>query len=147
MLSTASHIINSLPYSKPFLFVDRITEVDENGITAEYTFRTDEYFYEGHFVNNPVTPGVILTECMAQISLAAFGSYLLGTIKESAKLSIAMSHTDVDFLHPVLPGEKVRVIARKEYFRFNKLKCSVKMLNESDTVVCKGLLSGMIKYL
>ena len=77
MLSTASHIINSLPYSKPFLFVDRITEVDENGITAEYTFRTDEYFYEGHFVNNPVTPGVILTECMAQISLAAFGSYLL----------------------------------------------------------------------
>ncbi len=147
MLSTATHIIESLPYKKPFLFVDRITEVDENGITAEYTFRNDEYFYEGHFVNNPVTPGVILTECMAQIGLAAFGSYLLGKIEKSANLSMALSHTDMDFLYPVLPGEKVHVIARKEYFRFNKLKCSVKMLNERDTVVCKGVMSGMIKYL
>jgi len=70
-------ILSKLPYSKPFLFVDKILEVDGNSITGEFTFSPDLDFYKGHFEGNPVTPGVILTECMAQIGVVCLGIYLL----------------------------------------------------------------------
>ncbi|MBT8319592.1 MAG: hydroxymyristoyl-ACP dehydratase, partial [Gramella sp.] len=60
-------ILDQLPYSKPFLFVDEILEVNDNSISGTFTFSKDLDFYRGHFSGNPVTPGVILTECMAQI--------------------------------------------------------------------------------
>lgn len=143
MKSNLQQIINSLPYTRPFKFVDKLLAISENGVEGEYTFTEDEYFYEGHFINNPVTPGVILTECMAQIGVVCLGIYLLSE-STSEKFDVAMSSTSIDFLKPVYPGETVTVISEKEYFRFNKLKCKVKMLNEAREVVCKGVISGMI---
>ena len=70
-------IIQYLPYSKPFLFVDELLEVSENGVSGTYTFSESEFFYKGHFKENPITPGVILTETMAQIGLVCLGIYLL----------------------------------------------------------------------
>ncbi|MDZ7846076.1 MAG: hypothetical protein U5L96_04560 [Owenweeksia sp.] len=57
--------------------MDDIDAVDENGISGHYRFKEDEFFYAGHFVGNPVTPGVILIECMAQIGLVSLGFFLL----------------------------------------------------------------------
>ena len=57
-------IIQHLPYSKPFLFVNEITQISEHGATGNYTFKEEAYFYKGHFKDNPITPGVILTEAM-----------------------------------------------------------------------------------
>jgi len=139
-------IISLLPYQKPFLFVDGINTISDAGITGHYTFKNDEIFYEGHFKNYPVTPGVILTECMAQIGLICLGIYLLRTELEDAKdPKIALTSNKIDFYLPVLPGEKVTVISEKEMFRFNKLKCKVKMLNTKDELVARGEISGMIK--
>ena len=74
---TTTEIIKKLPYQKPFLFVDELTHVSENGVEGKYTYKENEYFYEGHFKNTPITPGVILTETMAQIGLVCLGIYLL----------------------------------------------------------------------
>ncbi|MBT8261481.1 MAG: hydroxymyristoyl-ACP dehydratase [Bacteroidia bacterium] len=139
----AKSVISKLPYSKPFLFVDAIEKLDDNGIAGYYTFHKDEYFYEGHFKDNPITPGVILTECMAQIGLVCFGIHLLKDELDKG-INIAMSSTEIDFLKPVFPEEKVKVISQKIYFRFNKLKCKVKMLNSQGEVVCNGTISGML---
>ena len=139
-------IIKKLPYKKPFLFVDELIEVSENGITGNYTFKESEFFYEGHFKDNPLTPGVILTETMAQIGVVCLGIYLLKNENSSEKKSqIALTSNEVDFFLPVLPNEKVTVISEKEYFRFNKLKCKVKMMNSKNELVCRGIISGMIK--
>ncbi|EZH75659.1 hydroxymyristoyl-ACP dehydratase [Aquimarina atlantica] len=136
-------IIQELPYSKPFLFVDKILEVDDDHIKGTYTFLKDEYFYEGHFKDNPVTPGVILTECMAQIGMACFGIYLLKGEWDKTSFGVAMTSSDINFYHPVYPEEKVTVIATKEYFRFNKLKCKVAMYNTEDVLVAKGIVAGV----
>ena len=56
-----------------------------------------------------------------------------------------MTSTEIDFFIPVLPGETVRVESVKEYFRFNKLKCAVKMFNKNNELVCRGKIAGMIK--
>ena len=142
---TTTEIIKKLPYQKPFLFVDELTHVSENGVEGKYTYKENEYFYEGHFKNTPITPGVILTETMAQIGLVCLGIYLLKEeILTDKNLQIALTSNKVDFFLPVLPNEKVTVISEKEYFRFNKLKCKVKMINSKKELICRGTISGMI---
>ncbi len=139
-------LIQKLPYTKPFLFVEELLEINENGAIGTYTFSKDLDFYTGHFKHNPVTPGVILTECCAQIGLVCLGMYLLdndsGAIPEN--IQIGMSSSTMEFLLPVFPGEKVTVISEKRYFRFQKLKCAVKMYNSEGKLVCKGEIAGMI---
>ena len=138
-------IIKNLPYQKPFLFVDELTEISETGISGNYTFKESAFFYEGHFKENPITPGVILTETMAQIGVVCLGIFLLkDKISTTIKPQIALTSNVVDFYLPVLPNEKVTVISEKEYFRFNKLKCRVKMINSKNELVCRGTISGMI---
>ncbi len=138
-------IIQYLPYSKPFLFVDEITHVSENGVSGNYTFQESELFFEGHFKDNPITPGVILTETMAQIGVVCLGIFLLKEeISLEKKPQIALTSNQIDFFLPVYPNEKVKVVSEKEYFRFNKLKCSVKMYNQKNELVCRGTISGMI---
>lgn len=141
----STEIINNLPYQKPFLFVDEITEISENGVVGNYRFKKNEYFYEGHFKENPITPGVILTETMAQIGVVCLGIFLIkDEISSKRNLQIALTSSQIDFFLPVFPDEKVSVISEKQYFRFNKLKCQVKMLNEKNELVCRGTISGMI---
>ncbi|MHA7057442.1 3-hydroxyacyl-ACP dehydratase FabZ family protein [Aquimarina sp. M1] len=142
---TKEQIINKLPYQAPFLFVDEITEVDQDHILGFYTLKTDEYFYQGHFKDYPITPGVILTEIMAQIGLVCLGIFLFkDQLLDDAVVGVAMSSVQMDFYKSVLPGETVIVKSEKEYFRFNKLKCKVTMYNEADELVAKGIIAGMI---
>lgn len=139
-------IIQHLPYQPPFLFVEELTSVSETGAEGFYTFKEDEYFYEGHFKDNPITPGVILTEVMAQIGVVCLGVYLLkDEISSSKKPKIALTSNEVDFYLPVRPKERVKVVSEKLYFRFSKLKCKVQLFNEKDELVCRGTISGMLK--
>ncbi|QTD36436.1 beta-hydroxyacyl-ACP dehydratase [Polaribacter batillariae] len=141
----SSEIIKLLPYQKPFLFVDEITDISENGVIGNYTFQPNEFFYEGHFKDNPTTPGVILTETMAQIGVVCLGIFLLkNEILSDKKPQIALTSNNIDFFLPVLPNQKITVISTKEYFRFHKLKCSVKMMNSKNELVCRGTIAGMI---
>lgn len=144
---TNEEILSLLPYSEPFLFVDEIIEINDKGCQGAYSFRNDLPFYRGHFKEQAVTPGVILTECCAQIGLVCLGIYLLHNEGETPanKLQVAMSSAEMEYLKPTFPEEKVRVVSEKVYFRFSKLKCKVKMFNSRDEIICKGTISGMLK--
>jgi 3-hydroxyacyl-[acyl-carrier-protein] dehydratase len=143
-------ILNHLPYKSSFRFVDNITELNEEGVAGDYTLRADSFFYEDHFVGNPVTPGVIITEIMAQIGLVVLGIFLIS--KESGfsgEANEAMfplfTSTEISFHKMVLPGQKVTVISKKQYFRFGKLKCYVEMLDSTNELIAKGMFSGIVK--
>ena len=136
-------IISKLPYSKPFLFVDEILQIDENGVEGTFTFDADLDFFKGHFKNNPVTPGVILTEVMAQIGVVCLGIYLLGN-NFNSESKVALTSSEIEYLKPVYPNEKVTVLSEKIYFRFGKLKCKVTMFNTNKEEVCHGTVAGMI---
>lgn len=140
---TNQEILSVLPYSKPFLFVDEITSINENGIEGTYYFDESLDFYKGHFKDNPVTPGVILTETMAQIGVVCLGIFLLKDLFNSNS-KIALTSSEIEYLKPVFPNQKVRVVSEKIYFRFNKLKCKVSMFNEANEEVCRGTIAGMI---
>ena len=141
-------IIQLLPYQAPFLFVEELTYISENRSEGYYTFKNDEYFYQGHFKGKPITPGVILTEVMAQIGVVCLGIYLLkNDFSEIKKPQIALTSNQVDFFLPVKPKERVKVVSEKIYFRFNKLKCKVQLFNSKNELVCKGMISGMLKVM
>ena len=141
-------ILQLSPYQAPFLFVEELTYISENRSEGYYTFKNDEYFYQGHFKDKPITPGVILTEVMAQIGVVCLGIYLLkNDFSEIKKPQIALTSNQVDFFLPVKPKERVKVVSEKIYFRFNKLKCKVQLFNSKNELVCKGMISGMLKVM
>ena len=147
MSKLLKEIIKSLPYEPPFLFVDALENITENGSKGYYQLKKDEYFYQGHFPNNPITPGAILIEIMAQIGLVCYGIYLAKEKIKGPEASVLPIFTSaaVDFLGPVFPEDKLEVTSEKIYYRFDKLKCLITCKNiTSNQVVCKGEFSGMI---
>ncbi|PRX54816.1 3-hydroxyacyl-ACP dehydratase FabZ family protein [Flagellimonas meridianipacifica] len=138
-------ILKKLPYAEPFLFVDELLDIHSEGAVGKFTFKRDMNFYRGHFKEVPITPGVILTECCAQIGLVCLGIFLLGKDIDETPLQIGMSSSDMEFYIPIYPGETVRVESEKVYFRFGKLKCRVKLFNQAGELACKGVLAGMLK--
>jgi 3-hydroxyacyl-[acyl-carrier-protein] dehydratase len=143
-------ILDKLPYKSSFRFVDTILALDEMGVTGEYTLRKDAFFYEDHFVGYPVTPGVIITEIMAQIGVVVLGIYHIlhsPEYKETGQEGVfpLLTSTEVSFYKMVFPGQKLTVISQRKYFRFGKLKCEVKAFGEDNELIATGLFAGFIK--
>src|ERR1700743_1302976 len=93
------NILDRLPYKSSFRFVDEGTFLDADKAVAPYTLRPDAFLYEDHFQGNPVTPGAILTEIMAQIGLVVLGIFL---VKEAtAPVFPLLTSAEVSFLRIV----------------------------------------------
>ena len=139
-------VLELLPQQEPFRFVDEILEVSDEHIVAGYTFPADSNFYRGHFPGNPVTPGVILLECVAQVGVVALGIYLVGREAglEAVERRLALfSDAEVEFSGIVRPGDHVTVSARKTFWRRGKLRSEAEMHLDDGTLVCTATISGM----
>lgn len=139
-------LLEHLPQQDPFRFVDEILEVDEDHIVATYRFRPDSDFYRGHFPGNPVTPGVILLEALAQVGVVALGIYCLALEVGSAEIKGTMAlFTDaaIDFSGIVKPGDRVTITANKVFRRRGKIRSQARMCLDDGSVVCSGTVSGM----
>jgi len=142
-MSAFSEIIAHLPYKNPFHFVDELTRLDDEGASGNYLIKEDEYYFEGHFPDNPIVPGAILGEIMAQIGLVCLGLYLTKS-EDRPYVRPAFTNMGVDFLSFAKPGDLLFVESKKIYFRFGKLKCAVSCKKKDGTIVAKGELAGMI---
>ncbi len=147
MTELFEEIKKNLPYAPPFLFVDEILSADDESLRGIYKLKKDETFYAGHFPGHPVTPGVIITEIMAQIGLVCFGIFL--NRHDTAALGggkvPVFTSSCVDFYSPAYPEQTMEVVSRKIYYRFGKLKCNIECHNrETQKLVCKGDLSGLL---
>jgi 3-hydroxyacyl-[acyl-carrier-protein] dehydratase len=144
---TAKKILELIPQRPPFRFIDDILAIEDGKIIAVYQFRENEYFYKGHFPGNPITPGVILIEAMAQTGVVALGISLLlhegSAMDELKKMTTLFAFAEhIEFSGIVHPGEKVIMQGEKIYFRKGVLKSKVSMMRENGDIVCIGLLTG-----
>ena len=99
-------IRNLIPHREPFLFLDELTNIERlKNATGIKTFSNNEDFFKGHFPGQPVVPGVILIEMMAQTA-AALIAY---SIKEetSDKIVYLMNIENTKFRKPVFPDMKI----------------------------------------
>src|SRR5574341_2279814 len=101
MLMSEEDIKRFLPHREPFLFVDGVIEMEPGErIVAFKVFRPEEEFFKGHFPGNPVVPGVIIVEALAQ----AGGILAYATDPEVNKMPALAGLENVKFRKPVFPG-------------------------------------------
>ncbi|MFN7924724.1 MAG: 3-hydroxyacyl-ACP dehydratase FabZ [Bryobacteraceae bacterium] len=99
-------ICDILPHRYPFLLVDRIVEQSEKRIVGIKNVTYNEPFFNGHFPNNPVMPGVLMVEAIAQVA----GVLVLGPMPDrKRKLVFLAKIEDASFRRPVRPGDQLKI--------------------------------------
>ena len=95
-------IIDILPHRYPFLLVDRVLELDlEKGfVLAQKNVTINESFFQGHFPDAPIMPGVLILEALAQA-----GGILVHLKGSGDKIAILLNVNQAKFRHPVRPGD------------------------------------------
>jgi 3-hydroxyacyl-[acyl-carrier-protein] dehydratase len=102
-------IIRLLPHRYPFLFVDRITELEpEKRVVGLKNVTGNEPFFQGHFPGRPVMPGVLIIEAMAQVGGILARVSVPDVLKKEKEDGIFfMSMDKVKFRRPVVPGDQI----------------------------------------
>jgi len=124
-----------LPHRRPFVFVDKILSINAESITTLKTFKGEEEYFKGHFPGNPVVPGVLLIEVMAQTAgLLASGIFSGGDMEKSAGTVFYLSRViDVKFRRPIVPPKTVKTSATVIGAFGDAVKVTVQIEAEGET--------------
>ncbi len=139
-------VLRRVPQREPFRFVDEILELADERVVGAYRWRPDADFYRGHFPGNPVTPGVLLVESMAQCGVVPLAIHLLHDEldpAEAGKVQTLFTDATVEFSGIVRPGERVVTESERVFWRRRKLRVRAEMRREDGALVCSGELAGM----
>ncbi|MGC4071374.1 MAG: bifunctional UDP-3-O-[3-hydroxymyristoyl] N-acetylglucosamine deacetylase/3-hydroxyacyl-ACP dehydratase [Nibricoccus sp.] len=130
-------ILDTLPHRYPFVMLDRVVEfIGDDALVAIKNVSINEPFFQGHFPNNPVMPGVLQLEAMAQ----AAGILMLRRGSSEGKTSLFMSADKVKFRKPVRPGDQLIINAKLTKTRGAKLATAEVTCTVDGTVVSSGEL-------
>ncbi len=137
-------ITSILPQRFPFLFVDRVVSFDPEAsrITCLKNFTMNDYFFKGHFPGNPVVPGVIITEALAQAAILLFGR--LKPEIAAKKPDYLLGKTEMRFRKPVFPGDQLTLEAAPVKVLANAGICQVAAKVNGQTVAEGTLTFGVV---
>jgi UDP-3-O-[3-hydroxymyristoyl] N-acetylglucosamine deacetylase/3-hydroxyacyl-[acyl-carrier-protein] dehydratase len=96
-----NQVMQILPHRYPFLMVDRVTKIEGNFITAVKNVSINEAYFQGHFPSQPILPGVMQVEAIAQVA----GILMIKRAEKTRQLAYFMSAEDVRWRKPVVPGD------------------------------------------
>lgn len=126
-----------LPHRYPFLLVDKITEIEEGkSITGIKNVTINEPFFQGHFPGNPIMPGVLITEALAQV-----GAVLLLSMPENkGKLGVFTGINNFKFRRQVVPGDTLTLSAELLVYRHGMGRANVRATVDGE-VAAMGEIS------
>ena len=141
MILNIQEINKLIPHRKPFLFIEECKVIQKGKIGESFrTFDLTEYFFEGHFPNNPIVPGVVIVEAMAQTAGVVVSQSL---DKDQDKSVLFMSINKAKFRKPVLPNYKIKFYVEL----INNIKNVYKFKGKAyykDSIVAESEFSAMI---
>ena len=141
MILNIGEIKKLIPHRKPFLFIDECRIIQHGKIGESYKiFDKSEYFFEGHFPNNPIVPGVVIVEAMAQTAGVVVSENLINKNDQSV---LFMSINKAKFRKPVLPSYKIKFYVEM----INNIKNVYKFMGKAyynDSLVAESDFSAMI---
>lgn len=117
-------LLRILPHRYPFLLIDRVIELTrKERIVAIKNVTMNEPFFQGHFPNMPIMPGVLIVEAMAQ----AGGALLLTEVHDrDGKLMVFTGIERARFRRPVVPGDQLRIEVEVKAWRMTAVRMSGK---------------------
>ena len=134
-------IKNLIPHREPFLFIEECKIIEKGKSGQSYRlFDQTEYFFEGHFPDNPIVPGVVIVEAMAQTAGVVVSENLVNKNDQSV---LFMSINKAKFRKPVLPNYKIKFSVEM----INNVKNVYKFMGKAyhnDSLVAESEFSAMI---
>ena len=141
MIIRIDEIKKLIPHREPFLFIEECNIIQKGKIGKSFrTFNETEYFFEGHFPNNPIVPGVVIVEAMAQTAGVVVSENLVNRKDQSV---LFMSINKAKFRKPVLPNYKIKFYVEL----INNIKNVYKFMGRAfhkDDLVAESEFSAMI---
>ena len=130
-----------IPHREPFIFIEEVRVIERGKIGESFRiFEETEYFFEGHFPNNPIVPGVVIVEAMAQTAGVVVSENLINNDDKSV---LFMSINKAKFRKPVLPNYKIKFYVEL----INNIKNVYKFMGRAfhkDDLVAESEFSAMI---
>ena len=130
-----------IPHREPFIFIEEVRVIERGKIGESFrTFEETEYFFKGHFPNNPIVPGVVIVEAMAQTAGVVVSENLINNDDKSV---LFMSINKAKFRKPVLPNYKIKFYVEL----INNIKNVYKFMGRAfhkDDLVAESEFSAMI---
>ena len=132
-------IMKIIPHRPPFLFVDEITALSETRIEGKRLIRPDEFFFAGHFPDEPIMPGVLVVEAIAQIC-----AILVLRNRAPGSIALFMGVDKVRFRRIVKPNDVLMLNAEIVHDRYYIVRAvgSAKVDNE---IACEATVLAMVK--
>ena len=141
MILNIEEIKKLIPHRKPFIFIEECKIIKKGKIGESFRiFDETEYFFEGHFPDNPIVPGVVIVEAMAQTAGVVVSENLINTKDQSV---LFMSINKAKFRKPVLPSYKIKFYVEM----INNVKNVYKFMGKAyhdDSLVAESEFSAMI---
>jgi len=129
-----------LPHRYPFLLVDRILSLEEDGrIVGVKNVSYNEHFFQGHYPDYPIMPGMLQLEALAQVA----GVLLLKTLEHTGKVAMLVSMDSVRLRRPVLPGDQLTLEAEAVRVRSSYAQVNVRATVGSE-VACEAEMKFMM---
>lgn len=136
-MALTKDIKSLLPHREPFLFVDEILSADEKGSVCIKRFTGDEFFFQGHFPQYPVVPGVLLVETMAQAGGAALS---FQKVFSEDSLFFLATVDKVKFRNQVRPGDTLRL-------EIENLRVSANMIKQRGKAYVRDVLAAEAEWM
>jgi len=129
VILNAKQVRDILPHRYPFLLVDRVIELDleKNYIVATKCVTINEEFFEGHFPQAPIMPGVLILEALAQT-----GGILIHQKGFVEKTAVLLSVNHAKFRRPALPGDKIKMHVRGMHLSLKGGKVEAKAMIDGE---------------